>query len=433
MPRVLPAGVELPSRTPKRDARTVLTYDLEVVTPMVGGFAVPGKTAVDLRAKGLIPHDMPDDDIRPAEIMGNLRAWWRIRYADRFTPFEHPLAELAAAEDAIFGSGANAGKVQIGVTVTRRGKKAGQYITQAPYSYALWPLAPMSKHEKPDPCAVTIETRFTVTLRMPRELGAEISPAMDAWIAYGGVGARTRRGCGSLRLWSCVVRIDGVDHKRTHPTRVPQQHGAKAEPDLTALPGSVLAWQDGPANKRAPDAWAIALQAYQGFRRGTDDRASRARSPYPEADTIRTLAGEWAREPSHPVQGFPRADLGLPIVVHFIGNGDPGASLIHATDDQDKPHRFASPVITKPLQVGDKFRPMIAFLDSPNVWRRDAMLEVKDRDGKRTRLTRRIPPEDIELTAADRALIGPMRGMPIREALEDHLQNLGWTRTDVSV
>ncbi|MCL2317111.1 MAG: hypothetical protein FWC46_08530, partial [Actinomycetia bacterium] len=80
-----------------------------------------------------------------------------------------------------------------------------------------------------------------------------------------------------------------------------------------------------------------------------------------------------------------------------------------------------------------KFRPMIAFLDSPNVWRRDAMLEVKDRDGKRTRLTRRIPPEDIELTAADRALIGPMRGMPIREALEDHLQNLGWTRTDVSV
>ena len=69
-----------------------------------------------------------------------------------------------------------------------------------------------------------------------------------------------------------------------------------------------------------------------------------------------------------PNDAFPRAELGLPIVFHFQGQGEPPDTVLYPDNDSEgrKRERMASPLILKPLalQSGESV-PLILRLKTP--------------------------------------------------------------------
>lgn len=154
------------------------------------------------------------------------------------------------------------------------------------------------------------------------------------------------------------------------------------------------------------------------------------RSRWPEPDSIRRLSGSgpFIHAPNHPVQkGFPRADLGLPIIFHFkdyvetlppgVPNDPPDTTL---EGPRSGLSRFASPVITKAIQVSErKYRPLVIVLTAPHVWH-FGNLRLSGGAGAV------LAQQDIELLPDDRKQVYPLsqfNGKPIREALLDFVGN----------
>jgi len=178
---------------PRREA---IDVELQLITPMFGGGYKPRE--VDL----LMP-------IRPAAIRGHLRFWWRATAGAQYKNAE----QLYNAEAAIWGGAATpenkaSGKVAIQVTILDEGR-AVPYAAVAPratpregplHGFFLFPFQP----QRDTPAAVGREgTTFRLRLLLEDGLTPqqklEVRNALKAWIAFGGVGARTRRGCGALQ------------------------------------------------------------------------------------------------------------------------------------------------------------------------------------------------------------------------------------------
>jgi CRISPR-associated protein Cmr1 len=217
-------------------------------------------------------------------------------------------------------------------------------------------------------------------------LSSEIEEAVRAWLAYGGLGARTRRGCGALGPL-----------KET------------AQPSLPKIDARIFV--DRP-DQDALSAWKKTLGVYRDFRqtpRGRDHQKKTpgglvtvpGRSHWPEADSIRQITGcalkpragtrpsgvpadEDPQDHSAPVvpaealPSFPRAVLGMPIHFHFAdgpGKHRPGAADRDPGDVQLVPtlktegghwedqERMASPVLTRPLWIDGHWRPGIVILN----------------------------------------------------------------------
>ena len=404
MVRTLPRRT-VPSLAIPTDDRATLTYKLKIVTPMVGGSAIAG---------------MPTTEIRPTEIMGNLRFWWRAVNVGHFS-----LEEMIRQEDAIFGSAVHSGNCQIRLDHTNPGKQISDPRDDARLAYALWPLRDANSQ-------VTLGTEFILTLRFKPGLDNVIRPAMEAFIAYGGLGGRTRRGCGSLQLKDFTMEQPGKQ-KQSHsflgptikPIPLPRSEGSAQIPGMTGLPRCVYILNSVMASPVS--AWVESLRVYQEFRQGpgvgrVPTRGSvPGRSYYPEADTIRKITKyPDSHPPTHPVNGFPRADLGLPIVMQFGQRDEPEDVTIQVASEQKS--RFASPIITKAVQQDGGFVPMIAFLESPHVW--TEKIELKSNE---------IPPEGeevyddkVNLSTNDLLKIEPLHGCPIREAFEKFIKTKGW-------
>lgn len=153
---------------------------------------------------------------------------------------------------------------------------------------------------------------FTVELRW-RQDGPqpEVIQALRTWSLLGGYGSRTRRGYGSLILTEQPANLAEV-----------AGYVSKGTPEhaTTALSGALALL--GPRADDAMEAWSKALAAYRGFRKGEggDDLYSPADVEQP------------AKRPLNPSSGA----------------------------------RMASPVITKPLPVDDKFCSMLLVMNSPH-------------------------------------------------------------------
>jgi CRISPR-associated protein Cmr1 len=213
----------------------------------------------------------------------------------------------------------------------------------------------------------------------------DIDTALRAWLAFGGLGGRTRRGCGAV-------------HSKPFVGAVP------------TIPGRVLV---GKPHNSAVSAWREALQAYRDFRQTPRGRKHAkilksgrtvqvpGRSHWPEADSIRKITGcslkpphesppsgvpndEDTHDHSTPVvpggllPAFPKAVLGLPINFHFADGPGKNRPAVPDLDPQDvqlyplvpdasgkleKVERMASPVITRPLWIDGKWHSVVAILD----------------------------------------------------------------------
>ncbi len=406
-----------------------LTLHLRLITPLFGG----GYEAREVD---------PVCIIRPATIRGHLRFWWRALYGARYPSSQ----EMFKAESQLWGAAAKktkndnsdeqvgetgASPVAIRVRITNPGMdqecaefewnqnrheyRALPRFRRGYPAYALFPfqgqVSPNRRQILIQPATARENVEFELILSCPPSVREEVLSAVNAWVKYGGIGARTRRGCGSLML---TTSLD-----------LPFQMGpTSAGTCVPLLPGSKYVL--GSETDDPLQAWEQAVRAYQDFRQsvpfarnpGADGRPGR--SKYPEPDSIRrkTMMSSQGHEPEHPVNwGFPRADLGFPIVFHFKDSryGDPPDTILQGSKQGRA--RMASPVITKAIAVAaGTYRPLVMVLNTPHAWLfGDLVLVVAGSD--------RLPvtQKDIELTPEERKQVEPLSGKRIREALLDYV------------
>ncbi len=392
-------------------------YTIRVITPLFGGGSEVGIND-------------PVTLIRPSSIRGHLRFWWRATRGARFTD----VRELRQREGEIWGTTENPSPVEMKISVSSKGnsktcvvwnqvEKNGNRVFKldwnAPFTntalpYVLFPF--QSDKENRNPAAHREDIKFTLTLWIPNsekmdrlhggynqrrttlgitaldnldhDIQKDIEAAVWAWVNFGGIGARTRRGCGALYCEEVNPKEPQI-----HP---PSFNGfstwlkERAEHyDFSLIPGS-RPWPIFPEwiglkqsqGRDAVHAWDEAVGVMQRFRQEETGRKARpdpskplsknnlpGRSYWPEAETIRNFTNrtmnKHARIKHIPEDAFPRAEFGLPIIFHFQGTGDPDESELYPKNTK----RMASPIILRPLAFGDgsKAVPMVLRLSAPQV------------------------------------------------------------------
>ena len=347
--------------------KPLLALDLSVVTPIFGG--------------GIVAREVDyEHPVSAKSVRGHLRFWWR---ACRGAAFATP-QELFVRESLIWGS--TEMPAAVGVEVEAEPLEKVQEIRFDQWKnvlprYALFPFHPQqgSQGQLPKPGVSCLKgVRFRLRLTGGEAHRADVEAAVWAWVMFGGVGARTRRGCGTL---FCESEQFGPSLNSLEDGA--SRHVVKKDrylPIASLCKSRVLV---GPPRRSMTNGqnpilrdWGVAVAAMQEFRQGegVGRRAGPSRSFWPEPDSIRDLTGEWLHPHHAPELSeghyYPRADLGLPIVFKFINKEDPGKRTLQVQGNQAT--RMASPIILKALPLpGDMAAPMVLLLDAPHVWDAD--------------------------------------------------------------
>lgn len=183
---------------PKRDES--ITLHLRLITPLFGGGYEPRE--LDLACV-----------IRSATIRGHLRFWWRALYGGQYRSSE----ELFNAESALWGAAAEekqecVGKVSLRVTKVDWNEQTVTVNDFCPRDcpakvgpeaqYLLYVFQEQKRDNIP-PAKGARDVQFTLRVTfhdVTSEQHTQVENTLKAWIAFGGVGARTRRGCGALTV-----------------------------------------------------------------------------------------------------------------------------------------------------------------------------------------------------------------------------------------
>lgn len=376
----IPRCPDIPSH--RSSGRACREYQISLITPLFGG----GVKASE-----------PDQTlpIRATSIRGQLQFWWR---ATRGAGFARD--DLFARHADVWGTTDKASPVEVDVrdvTATQarscarygwnpnaRNRQGGWRLTwespfaSSPLPYALFPFQgkqPPSPGADPEeaPAQFIEDASFTLRLRYPAVLRHDLETAVWAWVNFGGLGARTRRGCGALLCSELAPKeLGGLEQW----FRTGSVNGAGNARDWPTLPSSVLA---GSQSEGPVDAWKKVVGLLQEFRQGVgiarnpgqqNNRPGRSR--YPEPESIRRVTGK--RPAMHgrlqhiPDDAFPRAEFGLPIVFHFQGQGEPPDTVLYPSNavNGDPRERMASALILKPLGLANgKAVPLIMHLVTP--------------------------------------------------------------------
>ncbi len=364
MPREIPNC----PKQPKPNVEAGRPYEIELITPMFGG-------GVEPRVND------PSFPIRPTAIRGQLQFWWRATVGAQYAT----LAELRAAQSAVWGSAEQSSRVQVLVENVRVGDskpcalltrdhnpshRIGLWRTSwlppfdAPHSalpYALFPFQgerPKSETTLPSPPAACIrKANFQLSIRCPEELWPKVEPAVWAWTTFGGLGGRSRRGAGAIQCKQLAPR-DRMHLAEQLKAFAPLQSSLREWP-------TIAEWVLLGPQRRGGDpvgVWDSLIGLLRDFRQGAgfarnpgQQTRRPGRSRYPEPETIRRVTGQrssqHARLTHVPDDAFPRAELGLPIVFHFRGQGEPSPDTIlypAIGADGTRRERMASPLILKP-------------------------------------------------------------------------------------
>ena len=360
------------------DLRTdaeVIRVSFRVTTPLFGG-------GVHLGDKDHAHLKEPDaiTPVRGATVRGQLRFWWRAAWGCRY-----PLSEMREREGLIWGraadqkSGIGPGRVSLSIegrpTLARErgiGIRGGPEVPDG-RQYGAFPLRPRTG----DPGWLhTLSGELRLDLRI-RPGGREeqaldeddregIRRAVLAWLAFGGIGGRTRRGFGAVQqtlyrgqppLGATLLELGGPDPAQPEAVLRHLQAGLTNAAQVPSLVGATMALRN--LNQSSGlDALDEGLNRLRLFRQGSGVARNPGPTPrqpkrsfWPEADAIRRImrrrSGKHADVLTR-TDAFPRAAFGLPIIFHFKDDtlGDP-------TDTTLKPanaERFASPLIIRPFR-----------------------------------------------------------------------------------
>lgn len=359
----------------------IVEVSLMNITPILGG----GVHAREL--------DHTVDRVRVPSIRGQLRMWWRALYGHE--------PGFGDREGAIWGgTGHGTGRrsaVELAVTLnagdwTTHDVDADPVHPNSPSGYALFAARRTEQHDTAS--RWRRGRKFSVRLTFPSSssLEAELRNTVRAWILFGGYGARTRRGVGSLAVTDAGQRATWLPSSGTREalSHVFEQDvlmapGVSAS-DTPLLRGAHLV--AGRAVADPADAWYTAVAWLRDFRQGTppssaappDDFARRygpnrpGRSNWPEADKVRhnqapPRGATWVHVPRHNADpAWPRAGLGLPIVGQFGGDEATPARRDRIPfelvwNDGKERNRLASPLIIKAMALADgRFVPIALWL-----------------------------------------------------------------------
>ena len=348
----------------------------KLITPMYGGGVKPGQADREL-------------PIRSGALRGQLRFWWRLLNGADRTP-----QEVFRAESALWGGISSQGPRASQVTLEIRTTPAEDRLARKS-EIGGFPCYALILERNDDPVLLKDGYEFDLVLHFTRKVTGpqreQVIEALRWWASFGGVGARTRRGLGAVRVIDNDAELMPVSIEEV------QSRGG------WMVPGQ-------PTGHDAVKAWKTAVEKLRSFRQGrgvgrNPGAGSRpGRSRWPEPDAIRHLAKRHApgHEPQHPVDGiYPRAAFGLPIVFHFKdrARGDPDDYTL-TPDGQD---RMASPLILRPWFDGNQYRPLALLLPG---WEDRVSVRVGfDSDSVGSAW-----PSDAAERAELAPRIGPMRG-----------------------
>ncbi|MCW5941095.1 MAG: type III-B CRISPR module RAMP protein Cmr1 [Fimbriimonadaceae bacterium] len=399
MARQPPAsGFGFTVRTPSPD----VVVQIELITPMLGGGAEAGTPD-------------PHDPFRGPAIRGALRWWWR-RVVVGACP---SVNDLVDKEAKLWGSAEAPGAVEVRVVhVTAGVDKTVDRVGAPQYAYGLYGNANTIAADGP---------RYLVSGSATLEVSgadADVKAALALWLWLGGVGARTRRGFGSLG-WSVAKGAlpdpkTIVRDRREGPVR------------FTGLEGARVFVATGQyAQARA--AWAAAVALYAAFRRGElPDAAGRPRhgadshSRWPEANVIRRRQGaDQTPEAPLPVGAnpVPRARLGLPIGFVSAGGTHRFGNRVLTLGVAGEEARWPSPAITKAVPDGQGgFEALLAVLGAgdPNA------NGIRTEMGKVPQVTFEAAGTPAEWFNAHGFVTKPAYSDDVLEKLADYAKDAGW-------
>lgn len=349
--------------------------EYQLITPLFGG--------------GVTPREIdPVTIIRGSTIRGHLRFWWRACRAGQF----QNMAAMKKAEDAIWGKAYKKGDkplpqeqtVQITIEIIKQGSlvkpfrietdNRGRNKTQ-PHSgvppYAAFPLLPDQDELRKPSAQIHVSNildnpSFRLTITFPKDkkdaqgktvgIEADIAAALWAWETFGGLGARTRRGFGAIR----IVKVDDKTYTNLPTTGnakvwLEEQIGIHVRPGTppAGIPHLRKGMQLVTTNptKEPKEAWRYLIKKLSEFRQVPYGRDGRSFWPEPEA--IRELTHR--RDAKYRLRSqprtFPRAAFGLPMVFHFKDRDDPGDTTLQGAETGHD--RFSSPLILRPLSCKD--------------------------------------------------------------------------------
>lgn len=206
----------------------------------------------------------------------------------------------------------------------------------------------------------------------------DIEAALWAWVNFGGIGARTRRGCGALYCEDFAS--SSAEELESWFAGWMKRLGRPVTLSDLSVPIIESAPLVSPNAQTSLKAWADAVDLMRQFRQEGVGRKPRpnpaqrlsksnlpGRSYWLEPESIRNYADQRAtrhsRLPHIPEDAFPRAEFGLPMVFHFSNRDDPDECELYPANKM----RMASPIILRPLAVGDgrKALAMVLRLRAP--------------------------------------------------------------------
>lgn len=345
---------KLPGFTKQDDADSkTRDFKFELITPMFGG----DSRSWDLNVSA---------PVRTQSVKGQLRFWWRTMQAEQ----DH--SKLLQSENALWGGKSGLDKSnkarrikspvriavvdQTGIQIHKAmlNDKGFAVKDEVIPTYVAFPVTPAIKNDNKDVRYVK-QLRFTLRVTYPKSRENEVLNTLKLWTLFGGVGARTRRGCGSLFCEELLKDFTGDKAIKAFIMSCSAQGPTGSHGRLDE---ATLATRD--AGNDAANAWFNLIKQYAAFRQ--DRRPNFGRSYWPEPDSIRELTGQnsQAHQPEHPDRKwFPRAAFGLPIITKFntkkpSGRGDPEPQVqLQPNPDIGSGDRWPSPVILKVIKLCD--------------------------------------------------------------------------------
>jgi CRISPR-associated protein Cmr1 len=363
----MPKDIPTCPRKPESGRGPAHVYEMELQTPLFGGGA-------EVRVND------PAYPIRVSAIRGQLHFWWRATQGRRFA---NPAA-LWQREEEIFGSVRLPSPLRVSVeldsTTPITFAPATEFNRFGPDGYALFALQQGDR-------VIREGLRFRVTTTwlapdglnrqrkalneqlakakqplLPKEvpdIADDVRDAVWAWVNFGGLGGRTRRGCGALKCNELAPQPVADIPTWFHDAQ--QRFGTLATAPLWSQLGPDLYYS--PRADNAINSWLQVIDVFKTFRQGENvgrnpgrvrNRPGRSRFPEPETirEALRRRGREHPRQPEILADAFPRAEFGLPIVFQFQGR-EVDQTVLYPRVGKESPERMASPLVLKPLCLQD--------------------------------------------------------------------------------
>lgn len=383
---------------------------VRLATPMLGGGVESGK----------VDSTLP---IRPSSIGGQLRFWWRATSGVLLPSVE----AMREREDLIFGAAAvkvtgggqseiygGRGLVSVRVAESKCAQPKPLLNDRNCPGYVKNILLQGVSAEDQSPTLVDQASAVVgVSLRpSPRltnaereKVRAEVLLAVRAWLKYGGLGARNRRGFGVLQLAPPGPPNNGISWDESVFGALALAEG-DARADTPGLHGAVLFFESK-ASADALAAWRRAVTVYQLIRKGVrvasngvEKTFAQRRDASPEGTNIKDLLGHgssWVHT-GWPERSFvqelenlvpdrtrrsdvPRAQFGLPYHLAFLDNhaNKPKHQYDVTRIESD---RFASPLFVRPILRADGWHAAILVLNVAPVTADEVQIKSNKGPGK---------------------------------------------------